>query len=234
MARWVDVLVAYAQANLTDRVLEALWSRGVSDEQIRSYKIGYLNQKLPPLEGATEFMEWCWRGKKLQDVFVLPMTNALGQVKGVQFRHVDRVRKGYMDFFVDDEEPSLFGLAQAMPSIWQTERVFLVEGAFDLMPVQRVFPNVIPTMTASVSQGLLRFLKRTVKEVWIMYDTDAAGYKGGKAFVTEHASDFDRVGIVKLPRLNFVDGRMTKDPSDLWELLGDERLGVYLRKQQDY
>jgi len=228
--RWIDTLVEFAQSKLTDRELEILWGRGVSDEQIREYKLGYVNARLPPLEGAEAFLDWCWQGRKLEDMFVLPMTNSLGQVKGVQFRHVERHKKGYTDYLVDKEEPALFGLAQAMPHVWQTQWVVLVEGAFDLFPVQRVLPNVIPTMTASVSLGLLRFLRRNVREIWLMYDTDKSGYEGARAFVAENGQHFKYLHNPGLPRLKY-EQRLTKDPAELWEVLGDERFGVYLRNQ---
>jgi len=230
MTRWIDDLVDFSASNLTERVCEELWSRGVSDAQIAEYRIGYLNKRLPQLEGAEDFLEWCWQGKRLDDMFVFPMTNALGQVKGVQFRHVDRKSKGYIDYLTDHDEPVLFGLAQAMPHVWRTQAIWLVEGAFDMFPVQRVFPNVIPTMTAAVSAALMRFLKRNVRDVWLGYDTDSAGYKGARDVAAHATADF-QVHIPKLPRLKFFDGHLTKDPADLWEVLGDDRFGVYLRNQ---
>jgi DNA primase len=232
MTRWIDTLVEFSVANLNENehVCGELWARGVSDAQILEYHIGYLNKRLPPLDGAEDFLEWCWQGRKLDDMYVFPMTNALGQVKGLQFRHVDRKAKGYTDYLVDKDEPALVGLAQAMPHVWRTQSVWLVEGAFDMFPIQRVYPNVIPTMTAAVSTSLMRFLKRNVRDVWLGYDTDRTGYFGARE-VAEQATDDFRVHIPKLPILKFFDGRSTKDPADLWEVLGDDRFGVYLRNQ---
>src|ERR1700744_1794987 len=124
MTRWIDTLVDFAASNLTERVYEELWSRGVTDSQISEYRIGYLNKRLPPLEEAKDFMEGCWQGKRLDDMFVFPMTNALGQIKGVQFRHVERKSKGYIDYLTDRDEPVLFGLAQAMPHVWRTQSIW--------------------------------------------------------------------------------------------------------------
>jgi len=180
------------------------------------------------MEGAADFLEWCWQGRRLNDMLVFPMTNALGQVKGVQFRHLDRAAKGYTDYLLDHDEPVLFGLAQAMPHVWQSQSIWIVEGAFDLFPIQRVYPNIIPTMTAAVSTALLRFLKRNVRNVWLGYDMDPTGWKGAKELAQHDAPDF-RVHIPKFPRLKFFDGREAKDPSDLWEILGDDKFGVYLK-----
>lgn len=231
--RWIDVLVAHAQENLNgDRELEALWSRGVSDAQIRDFKIGYLNKGLPTLEGAgvEDFLKWYkGNGKKVWDVFVFPLTNALGQVKGVQFRHVEREARGYTDYYLGKDEPAFFGLAQAMPYVWQTQTLVLVEGVFDFFPVHRVFPNSMSTMTAAVSSNFSRFLKRNVREVWLCYDRDTAGRDGAHDFLEAYRTDYERVRVGQLPALLMPNGKRTKDPSDLWELLGDERFGVYLK-----
>jgi DNA primase len=228
--RWIDVFVELAHANLKEeRELEALWVRGCSDEQIRNYRIGYLNGAPQGVDYPEDFVAWAKTGRKLHDVFVFPLTNALGQVKGVQFRHVDRKAKGYTDYFVGKDEPAFFGLGQAMPHVWETQKICLVEGAFDLVPVQRVFPFTVPTMTSTVSSTFLRFLKRNVREVWFGYDMDSAGRKGSSEFLKENRDNFDRIRIPQFPQVKFSDGRRAKDPSDLWEVMGDERLSVYLR-----
>jgi DNA primase len=228
--RWIDALVERANANLTEeRELEALWVRGCTDDQIQGFRIGYLDGPPSGIDYPEDFVSWAKVGRKLEDVFVFPLTNSLGQVKGVQFRHVDRKAKGYTDYFVAKDEPAFFGLGQAMPHVWATQKACLVEGAFDLFPVQRVFPFTIPTMTSTVSSGFLRFLKRNVREVWFGYDMDSAGRKGSFEFVKEHRDEFERIRTPQFPQVRFADGRRAKDPGDLWEIMGDERLSVYLK-----
>lgn len=230
---WLEELVSYAQGNLTDQEREALWMRGVSDEQIASYRLGYLNQHLPPLTKAGHFLEWCRNGQKLDSVFVIPLTNTLGQIKGVQFRHVDRTRSGYMDYFADKNEPVLFGLAQAMPSIWETGVVCIVEGAFDLFPVQRHCPNTVATLTAGVSKGFTAVLKRLCHEVWMLYDRDVPGQKASENFSKFHGSEF-KVVIVNLPVLTVPHtGKLAKDPGEVWEVQGDEAFGVFMKRLKD-
>lgn len=228
--RWLDDLVEKAHVNLKgERELEAAWSRGLSDEQIVEFKVGYLDGPISGIAYPKEFLEWSRPGQKLVDVFVFPLTNALGQVKGVQFRHVKRDVKGYTDYFISKDEPAYFGLAQAMPYVWETRRICLVEGVFDLFPVQRVFPYSVTTMTSSVTTTFYRFLLRNVKEVWFGYDSDGAGRKGVLEFREKYGSTFERIRSPQLPRLKMSNGKLTKDPSELWEVLGSEKLGVYLK-----
>lgn len=225
---WLETLTQQAHDNLRgSRELEALWSRGVSDNQIREFRIGYLDKRFPILQDAKAFQAWCEFNKaQLVDVFVFPLTNALGQVKGLQFRRVDRAAKGYLDYLPVKDEPAFFGLSQAMPYVWQTQVVCLVEGAFDLLPLQRVFPNTVPTMTSSVSTSFFRFLRRNVREVWFCYDMDRAGREGVREFLANYKSHFKRVLHPQLPRVKSVTGRFAKDPGELWECLGDEQFRI--------
>jgi DNA primase len=228
--KWLEPLVQYAHHNLRGaRELEALWERGASDEQIRDFRIGYLDKQLPVLQNAKEFLSWyAFNKPKLLDVFVFPLTNALGQVKGLQFRRVERRAKGYLDYFAVKDEPVLFGLNQAMPHVWKTQTICLVEGAFDYFPVQRVFPNTVATMTSSVSTSFHRFLRRNVQEVWFCYDMDFSGKKGVREFIKNYRFGFRKILHPQLPRLKTITGQ-AKDPGELWECLGDDQFRVLLK-----
>jgi DNA primase len=229
---WVETLVETAHENLGEREREALWTRGVSDEQIDLFRIGHLNKQLPP-NLPRDFLEWCWQGRKFDDVFVLPMTNTLGHIKGLQFRHVDRGRPGYSDFMLAEDEAVMFGLGQAMPHVWATRCVWLVEGAFDLPPIQRLFPNVVATMTARVTAPLVRILRRLANEVWLVYDNDEAGRRACEQFDRWHGQEF-RVHTLRYPRVEKLGGRgFVKDPNELWEAWGDDRFGAFLKRTQE-
>jgi len=224
---WASEFVEFAASNLTSAAREALWARGVSDAQISLYNIGYLDRDLP--DGPSEhFVEWAKNGSKLDDVFVLPLTNTLGEVKGFQFRHVDRERSGYMDYFLDRRESVLFGLGQAVTEMWATRSVYLVEGAFDLFPVQRTFPAVVATLTASPNTQLIRILRRLVQKVWVGYDMDAPGQRGAQEFKANYGDEFT-VYIVAYPKVKKADGKLIKDPGDLWEAWGDAQLGPFIK-----
>ena len=226
---WLDELTAHAQTNLSDRVRDALYARGVSDEQVAEYRIGYLDRKLPDFEGMGDFLKWAHQGSRLDDVLVLPLTNTLGVIHGFQFRHVDRARKGYLDFLPYKEESVLFGLGQAMPHVWRTEGIWLVEGAFDLFPIQRHFPGVVATLTARVPENLVRVMRRMVRHVWVGYDMDAAGRSAAADFARGYSGDF-RVETVYYPQAHVLGSTLpTKDPGDLWEAWGDEQLGRFVQ-----
>lgn len=227
---WIEDLVEFAAHRIDDRAREVLWERGVSEDQIRDFHFGYLDAQLPPLTGPGYdlFLKWSLGGAKLADVLVIPLTNPLGEIRGVQFRSVDREKKIYSDFILEKAEPVLFGLGQAMPSIWSTRSIYLVEGAFDWAPLQRVVPNVVATLTARVSEALLRTLRRVVDDVYFVYDLDATGRRSCEKFEKEYGGEFG-LHFPKYPQITLPNGKKSKDLGELWEGWGDDRFSEYFR-----
>jgi len=230
MAAWLEALVIQAHDQLLEEHREILWGRGASEEQIDLYRLGYLDSELPEAEYPQDFLEW-WNEQERDDVFVFPLTNTLGQVKGLQLRYVDRSRKGYTDFISIKEEPVLFGLGEAMKAIWEHETICVVEGVFDLFPVQRHVPFCVSTLHAGLSGVLVRVLKRLVQKIWFLYDMDREGQKAVSKIYKRYGRDFEFHNIL-MPKVPY-HGRPVKDPGELWEVWGDARLGVFLRKQFD-
>jgi hypothetical protein len=105
----------------------------------------------------------------------------------------------------------------------------LVEGGFDLFPLQRHVPNIVATLTARVSQNLLRVLRRLVDEIWLGYDMDKTGRSACEAFTRSHGQEFTRVYTVAYPKVQTTDGHFVKDPGDLWEAWGDARVATFIQ-----
>jgi Toprim-like len=223
---WLDELVTYAAEHITERERDALLGRGVSSGQIELYGLGHLDGELP--EGLPDdFAQWA--ADKIDDVYLLPLTTTLGDVRGLQLRHVDRKKPGYQDYFDKPggrSEACLFGLGQAISHMWESGSVTLVEGAFDLFPIQRATPAVVSTLTAHVAAQLVRVLRRTVKRVHLCYDNDAGGEKGVRDFRKTHGREFE-VYVVGYPTA--INGAKVKDPGDLWEVWGDSQLIPYIQ-----
>jgi DNA primase len=227
---WLTEFVDIAHAQIGERVREALWTRGVSDEQIDLFSLGHMSGQLPDLDYPQAFVEWCWEGRRLQDSFVLPLTNSLGRVKGLQFRRVDPEKKGYSDYTPFTDEPVTFGLAQAMPHAWRTQAIWMVEGAFDVFPIQRVYPSVIPALTNKLSDPMARLLRRVVDDIWLAFDMDIKGREAAKRTLYTYRDDRFEIHDVRFPRPKTLDGKdHVKDPSELWEVWGDNRFKRFLR-----
>lgn len=232
---WLKTFVKRAHDGMGVDAREALWRRGVTDAQIDSLEIGFLPRAcLPAVEVSPRFRGW-WanHSSRYRNALVFPLTNTLGDVHGVQFRDLDPKVRGYLDYFETKEEPAFFGLAQAMPSVWQTEEVWLVEGAFDLCPLQRHVPNVIATIHAGVSKQLARVLRRVARTLWVAYDMDSTGLTVSYGLARELRELF-KVVVVKFPRAPLAAGGTAKDPNDLWSAWGDVGLGAYLQKVRQF
>jgi DNA primase len=230
---WVDDFVAFSKGNLDDRVLESLYFRGVSQEQVNLFQIGYINKVLPDTQIPKSFLTQFNEGAKLEDSYVFPLTNPLGEILGFQFRAVERESKQYSDYLMTDAEPVLFGLGQSMPHIWTLESACVVEGAFDFFPVQRVLPYTIATITSKIRDNLLRWLIRLVRRLYMFYDNDSPGLRANSDFLNEHGSKLELVKILEYPRGVTLPGtkKLVKDPGDLWEAWGDDKLGPFLLEQ---
>lgn len=229
---WLDDFAAIAHAQLGSQEREALWVRGVSDEQIDLFQLGYVNRTLP--RGAPqEFAEWAWKGQRLDDSFVLPLTNVLGQVKGLQFRHVAKETRGYLTYYHERDESVYFGLGQAIPTIWETETAFVVEGGFDVFPLQRVFPNTFAALTLGTSESLARLIRRFAKQVWLAYDNDKDGRRAALEFQQLYRDEHLDPRIITWPRVRVGTNKYTKDPNELWEVWGDSRFRECLLRQVD-
>ena len=226
---WLDDFAAYGQQNLTETTRDALSARGVSDEQMAQYQIGYLGQGLPDLPYTEDFLGWSRAGARISDAFVLPLTTATGLIQGFQFRSVDRARKGYLNYMPYKEEALLFGLAQALPHVWKTGAVWLVEGAFDLFPIQRHFPGVIATLTAKVPDNLVALLRRLAQAVLVGYDADPAGQAATKQFDRAYKSAFNIHPVSYPPVVIQGTTRCIKDPGELWEAWGDDQVGRFVQ-----
>lgn len=226
---WLDDFVAACAGALDDRVRDSLYARGVTDAQIDLYRLGYVDRKLPELPYPPNFLTWCFGGEKLDDSIVLPLTNAQGEIKGLQFRHVEQEKKGYTDFIAEKGEAVLFGLGQAMPHVWGSHRILLVEGGFDLFPMQRYFPEATATLTAHLLDALVRVLRRLeVSDIWLAYDTDQTGRESTEKVKRNYGEQFN-IRVLSMPQVKMADGKLSKDPSGLWETWGEEKFGSFVR-----
>lgn len=225
----MDDFVSFAHDRVHDDVRDILLSRGVTPEQIALYRIGYIERDLPTLPYPDDFVVWAKHPGRFDRVLVFPLTTSTGTVAGFQVRALDRTRKGYMNYMPYREEAVLFGLAQAMPHVYANESLWLVEGAFDLFPIQRHFPGVVATLTAKVPGTLVPLMRRLARRIFMGYDADPAGESATKQFIREYRSEFD-IQHVRYPRVKFpMTDQVIKDPADLWEVWGDEQVGRFVK-----
>lgn len=225
---WADDLVKQCHGNLTDGYREALYFRGVTDDQLDLFEVGVFEDKYLPQTPPT-FHEW-WAGWKsrLKTCYMFPLTSWSGKVCGFQFKAMEG--KVYTDHFFDSSAPAYFGLKQAAKHVWETGELTITEGVFDFFPVQRVIPGTISTLTAKFPSDLSRATRRFCHTLHVFYDRDEAGRK---AWDNIRKYEKKAYKLHDVPYPNGVvkpDGKPIKDPGDLWETVGDQTLSEYLLK----
>lgn len=177
---WLAAIVTNAQADLPGSpAVEYLTQRGVSLALAQQYGVGYADPARA-VEAATEaWVRWArryWTGR-----LVFPLYDTLGRPIGMQTRLLEE--KAYHIFYAhpSDLHPYVFGLPQALPSIWATGYVVLVEGVFDALAVAPHAPCVVATLRAKPTRTLSLFLRRYARSVIALLDMDEPGREGGLA-----------------------------------------------------
>ena len=224
MSSYLNRIFQKAQRYVFDGApYQYLMSRGLTDDQIDMLGIGYIPEtEWPPYidtEDATEDELHYWersnRGSRLKGKLLFPVTNALGAIRALQVRSPDPNIKDYWKFYSlqADVDAVFYGTSSAMEHIWDKRTVVLVEGIFDLPPVQRVFPYTLCLGTATVTDRQMKFLNRYVDRVKIMADNDKQGRKFFSRFYQKHKRNFKSVEKIQYAG---------EDPADSWARLGED------------
>ena len=164
-------------------VLNYLKSREVTDEDIKTYELGFnriVGVPEDPSPDRIDFMEECRKGRKLEDKLIFPFKDISGSVIGLVGRSI---RTKEFKVFVTDEakfKGFFFGLQQALPHIYRTRRVFIVEGCFDQLALSKVYPNTVATLTAGLSDAQydLLMLYTGNGKIITVFDSDKTGIHG--------------------------------------------------------
>lgn len=131
--------------------------------------------------------------------------------------------------------PVFIGLTSAaMEKIWAGGDVWIVEGLFDLAPMERVIPSkdvVLATVRAKLSDAHVEFLRRFLRPgatVHMVYDNDETGRKQTHGWVDEKTGKsrwgalqvLERVGL----KCRDIPYRGGKDPGEIWDAGGEVAL----------
>jgi DNA primase len=158
--------------------LEYLKNRMVSEEEIKEFKIGYSRNVVAVDDGSEDFICFkneTFRGKALEGKVVLPIFDILGNPAGLLGRSINS--KDFKLYLTQESKflGAFFGLPQALPHIYETGMVFTVEGPFDLLAFRRVFPNVVATLTAELTDAQFEQLSFFAPNIVTVFDSDKAG-----------------------------------------------------------
>lgn len=159
-------------------VIRYLRSRGVTEDEIKKYKLGFSKIIGVPNDDSHDrerFMDEMWKGRKIENMILFPIHDVMGNVTGLLARSLET--KMFKTFISDEAKFTgfVFGLFQALPSIYESGRVFVVEGAFDLFAFAKVFPNTVSTLTSGLYKNQYELLSFFCERIITVFDSDEAG-----------------------------------------------------------
>lgn len=185
------------------KVLEYLQNRGLKDESITKFRLGYAPdsfdethmmlvkqgylRKTIALSGIAVSKDT--QSQKVYDRFrgrlIIPIYDGLGRIVGFGGR---ALKKGDEPKYLNSPDSPiykksevLYGFNYAKDSIKKNNGAILVEGYFDvIMANQAGTENVVATSGTALTFKQIKLLKRFTKELTFCFDTDSAGIDAAK------------------------------------------------------
>lgn len=179
-------------------VLDYLHKRGLTDETIAAWGLGYAPDSFKALSvhmqaagftleelldsGLLSENEGGRRYGRFRHRLMFPIRDASGRMAGFGARALrDEDNPKYLNSPqtpLFDKGNLLYGLDKARKGIRTQDEAVIVEGYMDVIAVHQAgFPNAVSPMGTALSEGQLRQLKRMSTRIVLALDPDAAGDK---------------------------------------------------------
>lgn len=177
--------------------LQYFYSRGLTDEAIRKFHLGYALDQPAALTGEARKAGYdievlktlgltgtSQQGReydRFRGRVIFPVMNSAGKVIAFGGRDL----KGGLAKYINSPESSLYkksnelyGIFQARSAIVSENRCFLVEGYMDVIGMwQSGMQNVIASSGTALTDGQINLIRRFTPNVTLIYDGDNAGIK---------------------------------------------------------
>lgn len=175
--------------------LSYLKDRGLSDEMIRSFGLGYSNKysndlyqylkskgyrdELIVKAGLVTVDERYGVSDKFWNRVMFPIMDSNSRVIGFGGRVMGDAKPKYLnspETMIFDKSRNLYGLNRARSS--RKPYFLLCEGYMDVISLHQAgFSNAVASLGTALTPGHASLIKRYVKEVYLTYDSDEAGTK---------------------------------------------------------
>ncbi len=228
----LDDATMFFESNLasSQSARDYLYSRGVNDESIKSWRLGYapdewrlLSEHLMTLGYTKEILLKAGLTKKNEekqdrepyDIFrgrvIFPLSDQQGRVIGFSGRALGDVEPKYLnspDTPLFTKSEVLYGLDKAKEDIRKKNYAILVEGQMDLVLSHQVgVKNTVASSGTAFTAAHLERLKRLSPRIILAFDGDVAGKKAAERSATLALALGLEVKEAVLPE--------GKDPADL-------------------
>ena len=227
-------------------------SRGIRDDIIEKFQLGYSPQKRDALALAAkkagykaEFLVktgLCFERNEKDDSrlvdrysgrAIFPWLNVSGKVVAFGGRVLDSRTKGVAQKYVNSpdsdiyhKERELYGIYQAKKAIVKEDRVFMVEGYTDVIAMHQAgVENVVANSGTALSIYQIKMLRRFTQNITLLYDGDEAGIHAALRGTDMLLAEGMNVKVLLLP-----DG---DDPDSFARKHSTEELKRYIEEHQE-
>jgi hypothetical protein len=225
VAEWLsEALKGCKLEESTEGYLLGRGAKEESYEDLRCVTWGH-PYKEPPDDEAFRARYAPPRGLNLYGWLVCPIYSPKGKVLGFEARNTER--KALTEFLLPEAawSPVWLGLTRAaMERVWAGGDIWIVEGLFDLFPLEWVVPPedvVLGTLRARLTDKHVEFLRRFCTGwVHMVYDRDEQGRKATHGWTDQTGrrrwgalDKLNRVGVSSRD-VPYTGG---KDPGEVWD-----------------
>ncbi len=206
--------------------------RGLSDETVRKFGLGYSDQYSDDLyrylrqkgyedeilkdSGLISFDERRGGHDKFWNRAMVPIMDVRGKVIGFGGRVMGEGEPKYLnspETRIFDKSRNLYGLHLARST--KKQQLLLCEGYMDVIALHQAgFDNAVASLGTSLTNGHANLLRRYTKEVYLTYDSDGAGVKAALRAIPI----LKEAGITA----KIINMQPYKDPDEFIKALGAE------------
>ena len=233
--------------NRDERITSYLKDRGLSDESIEKFQLGYA---LDQWDGLTKALKGKFKVEELESLglihkssssdsyidkfrnrVMIPIYNASGRLIAFGGRIIDKGEPKYLNspetqLFVKSH--NLYGLYQGLRDLRKRGFAILVEGYFDaIMLHQAGFTNAVAPLGTSLTEDHARLLKRYCKKVIVCLDADEAGQKASIRSAGILLGQGFAVNVIKLPSGDDPDSYIQQNSPEAFKELMRESDSAY-------
>lgn len=199
--------------------LQYLYQRGVTEEAVRKFRLGYALDKGSALVNASKAAGYdpevlkklgligTSSDGRLYDRFrgrvIFPIINSAGKVVAFGGRDL----KGSPAKYINSPESSLYkksnelyGIYQARADIVKEDKCYLVEGYLDVIGMwQSGMRNTVASSGTALTDGQIALIHRFTENITLIYDGDAAGIKASLRGIDMLLNHKMKVKVLLLP-----------------------------------
>jgi len=215
---------ALSNCNLTDEVEGYLLGRGAKEQSIQREEIITWQSTEIDVPEPIFCKRYGARGEMLRGMLICPVRSPRGRLIGFEGRSIHK--KFITDYRLPEAawNPFWIGTSRAVEKLWKGGDVWIVEGMFDLFPLEWAVPPgdaVLASVRAHLSRSHVEFLQRLCQGwVHMVYDRDETGRIATVGGIDKHGKEIwgamktlKRVGL-KCRDVPYTGG---KDPGEIWD-----------------